>query len=373
MSFSAFDHASMSQALRLAALGMNTTRPNPRVGCVLAVRNEVVAEGWHEVAGGPHAEVAALDKAGPAARGSTAYVTLEPCSHHGRTPPCADRLIEAGIERVVVASVDPNHAVNGTGLERLRAAGIAVQTGLLGDQAEALNAGFFKRMRSGRPWLRVKAAISLDGRTGLSNGDSKWITSAASRRDVQAWRARSCAMLTGLGTVMADNPSLTARVEDPPLRPLRVIADSHWRTPPGSRVLDDPGTALIAGLADSAIPPELADTGVTCLPLPGSVDGVDLGALLDGLGERGINEVQVEAGARLCGSLLRGGFVDEVLVYLAPVLLGEGGPGPFALGELESMAGRTYLEVIETCAVGPDLRLRLTPGTGESADAAGDE
>ncbi len=368
MSFTAFDHACMAEALRLAARGMNTTRPNPRVGCVLTQGPEIVGRGWHAVAGGPHAEIAALEDAGGRARGATAYVTLEPCSHHGRTPPCADALIAAGVARVVVASGDPNRDVNGAGLARMRSAGIAVEIGLMEALAEKLNPGFLKRMRTGLPWVRVKSAVSLDGRTALPGGESQWITGEPARRDVQAWRARSCALLTGIGTVLSDDPALTARVAQPPLRPLRVIADSRWRTPVGAQVLDEPGSALIAGSGEFPVPEALAGTGVRCLPLPAREGRVDLAALLRALADESINEVQVEAGAALCGSLLRDGLVDEVLIYQAPVLLGEGGPGPFALGQLESMSRRIQLEVVESRSLGADLRLRLRPVSPRSPD-----
>lgn len=351
----------MALALRLAQKGLYTTDPNPRVGCVITDGDRVVGQGWHERAGGAHAEIAALNDAAEPVRGMTAYVTLEPCAHHGRTPPCADALIEAGINRVVVPIEDPHERVDGGGLQRLREAGVTVDAGLMAPQAESLNAGFLKRTRIGRPWLRIKSAVSLDGRTALKNGDSKWITGDAARRDVQRWRARSSAILTGIGTVLADDPEMTARVPGAVKQPFRVIADSHWRTPPDSRILAEPGTALVAG---SGKPPrELESAGVECLELSAITGGVDLGALLDELGRREMNEVQVEAGSVLCGALLQQGLVDEVLLYIAPVLLGEGGPGPFGFGPLESMAKRTHFRVLETVRVGDDLRLRLQPRT----------
>lgn len=356
----------MAEALRLARRGLYTTDPNPRVGCVIARGEGVVGRGWHEAAGGPHAEVAALREAGTAARGATAYVTLEPCNHHGRTPPCARALAEAGVARVVVACADPNPRVDGGGMAALRAAGIEVGSGLLQAAAEDLNCGFLQRARSGRPWVRVKSAVSLDGRTALANGESRWISSEESRSDVQRWRARASAILTGIGTVLADDPSMDARVDDPVKQPLRVIADSRWRTPPGSRILREPPLALVAGRADAAVPPALQEAGAECLPVPAAPDGgVDLAALLQMLGEREVNEVQVEAGARLCGSLLQAGLVDEILLYQAPVLLGDGAAGPFAFGPLESMAGRTHLERVESAYCGRDLRLRLRPRHGD--------
>jgi diaminohydroxyphosphoribosylaminopyrimidine deaminase/5-amino-6-(5-phosphoribosylamino)uracil reductase len=350
----------MAEALRLARRGLFTTDPNPRVGCVLADQATIRGRGWHERAGGPHAEIVALRDAGEA-RGLTAYVTLEPCCHHGRTPPCAEALVEAGITRVVIAASDPNPRVNGGGAQRLHAAGLVVETGLMAAEAEALNPGFYSRMRRGRPWLRVKTAISLDGRTALRNGDSRWISSEASRRDVQRWRARSSVVLTGVGTVLADNPSLNARVEEDVEQPLRVVVDSRWRTPPACRLLENKDSTLLAGVEGEAVPRALLETGVDRLALPARGAQVDLEALLAALAEREMNEVQVEAGARLCGALFEAGLVDEWLVYQAPVLLGDGGPGPAALGPLESMAQRTHFELLETTHFGDDLRIRLQP------------
>jgi diaminohydroxyphosphoribosylaminopyrimidine deaminase/5-amino-6-(5-phosphoribosylamino)uracil reductase len=288
-------------------------------------------------------------------------VTLEPCSHHGRTPPCAVALLEAGVSRVVIASSDPNPQVNGQGLDQLMAAGVKVETGLMATEAETLNAGFFTRMRKGRPWIRVKAAISLDGRTALRNGDSQWISGEASRRDVQSWRARSSAILTGIGTVLADNPSMNARLDGLKRQPLRIIADSRWRTPVDSRILSDQKTAVIAGDSTIRIPGELEETEVNCLPLQAEDGKTGLGLLLSELANMEMNEVQVEAGAVLCGALMKKQLVDEILIYQAPVLLGEGGPGPFRLGPLESMDNRTHLRLLESAHIGKDLRLRFSP------------
>jgi diaminohydroxyphosphoribosylaminopyrimidine deaminase/5-amino-6-(5-phosphoribosylamino)uracil reductase len=320
-----------------------------------------VGSGWHESAGGAHAEIAALNDAAEPVRGLTAYVTLEPCAFHGRTPPCVDALIEAGIGRVVVPLEDPHERVSGRGLQRLREAGVEVESGLLAEQAEDLNPGFLKRMRTGRPWLRVKSAVSLDGRTGLAGGESQWITGEAARRDVQRWRARSSAVLTGSGTVLADDPRLNARVAGAVRQPLRVVADSRWRTPVNSRLLAAGGDVLLAGVGEP--PVALADGGAECLALPAGEGGIDLGALLDELGRRGVNEVQVEAGSRLCGALLTQGLVDEVLLYVAPLMLGDGGPGPFAFGPLETMAQRAHFKLLESIRVGEDTRLRLRPQT----------
>lgn len=362
MTFSARDHAHMALAFRLARRGLHTTDPNPRVGCVIADGDRVVGSGWHEAAGSAHAEIAALNDAAEPVRGMTAYVTLEPCAFHGRTPPCADALIEAGIGRVVAAVEDPHTRVAGKGLQRLREAGVAVDTGLMAAEAERLNPGFLKRMRTGRPWVRIKSAVSLDGRIGLANGDSKWITGEAARRDVQRWRARSSAILTGIGTLLADDPRMTARVSGPVRQPLRVIVDSSWRTPPESRVLAGEGEALVAGVGQP--PDALARLDVLCVALPPGAGGVSLPDLLDELGRREVNEVQVEAGSRLCGALLSEGLVDELILYVAPVLLGDGGPGPFAFGPLESMDERAHFNLRETLRLGTDIRLHLQPGRG---------
>lgn len=355
----------MALALRLARRGLYTTDPNPRVGCVIADGDRVVGSGWHESAGGAHAEIAALNDAAEPVRGLTAYVTLEPCAFHGRTPPCVDALIEAGIGRVVVPLEDPHERVSGRGLQRLREAGVEVDSGLLAEQAEDLNPGFLKRMRTGRPWLRVKSAVSLDGRTGLAGGESQWITGEAARRDVQRWRARSSAILTGSGTVLADDPRLNARVAGAVRQPLRVVADSRWRTPVNSRLLAEGSDVLLVGVGEP--PAALADGVAECLTVPAEEGGIDLGALLDELGRRGVNEVQVEAGSRLCGALLTQGLVDEVLLYVAPLMLGDGGPGPFAFGPLETMAQRAHFKLLESIRVGEDTRLRLRPQTTRQA------
>jgi diaminohydroxyphosphoribosylaminopyrimidine deaminase/5-amino-6-(5-phosphoribosylamino)uracil reductase len=357
----------MATALKLAAKGLFSPHPNPRVGCVIARGQNILGRGWHEFAGGPHAEIAALQDAREDVKRSTAYITLEPCSYHGRTPPCTEALLSAGLSRIVVASADPNPQVNGQGLKKLRDAGLTVEAGLMTDEAEALNAGFFMRMRAGRPWVRVKTAISLDGRTALGNGDSKWISSEASRRDVQKWRARSSAILTGIGTVLADNPAMTVRLDNdqpgqtPCRQPLRIIVDSRWRTPASSRILADATTVIVAGTRDVAVPPELEATGAQCISLPAISGRTDLVSLLSRLAEMELNEIQVEAGARLCGALLKAGLVDELLIYQAPHLLGEGGPGPFTFGPLESMDERTHLKLLETRRLGNDWRLRLEP------------
>lgn len=360
--FSAQDHAFMAQALRLAEKGLNTTTPNPRVGCVLVKDGEVVGEGWHEKAGGPHAEVHALRAAGAKAQGATAYVTLEPCSHHGRTPPCAAALIEAKVAKVVAAMQDPNPLVAGNGLSMLELAGTPTACGLMEQEARRLNAGFISRMSRGRPWVRVKIAASLDGKTALNNGKSQWITGPSARRDVQALRARSCAMLTGVGTVLADDPQLTVREIETPRQPLRVVVDSRLQTPPTAKIVHGGGT-LIAAMAgaDSRKAEHLRTAGAEVLELPAHDGHVDLTALLTELGRRGINEVTVEAGARLNGALLKAGLVDEIVLYLAPILMGDKARGLFDLPELAEMAGKKHLRVLDTRQVGPDLRLTLVP------------
>ena len=353
----AADSRWMAQALRLAERGLYTTSPNPRVGCVLVKDGAVVGEGWHERAGEPHAEVHALRAANDMARGATAYVTLEPCSHHGRTPPCADALIAAGVARVVVAMQDPNPLVAGQGLAKLTAADIEVASGLLAAEATELNIGFVSRMTRGRPWLRLKVAASLDGKTALNNGASQWITGPAARRDAHTWRARSCAVLTGIGTVRDDNPRLTAREVPTTRQPLKVVIDSRLETPPDAAVLEG-GNVLIAAVEDNARGAALTARGAEIVLLPNGQGKVELAALLQELGRRGINEVLAEAGTRLNGSLLREGCVDELLIYQAPLLLGDLARGMFGLAELTDLTGARHLNIIERRVVGADFRIR---------------
>jgi diaminohydroxyphosphoribosylaminopyrimidine deaminase/5-amino-6-(5-phosphoribosylamino)uracil reductase len=366
--FSAIDHGHMAHALRLAERGLYTTQPNPRVGCVIAQDARVVGEGWHQRAGEPHAEVFALRQAGELARGATAYVTLEPCAHHGRTPPCAEALIAAGVARVVIAAEDPFPQVAGRGIARLRAAGITVEAGLMRDAARELNVGFFSRIERGRPWLRVKLAMSLDGRTALANGESKWITGEAARADVQRWRARSSAILTGSGTVLADNPRLTVRLADdvPFTPPLRVVLDRQRRTPAGSHVLDGsvPTVILHSATIDTALDEsEAAPNAFDCVSVPEQGDALDLNAVLALLAERGCNEVQVEAGPVLCGALFAAGLVDELLLYIAPLFLGDSARPLLHLPSLDDMADRWKLQLIEQRQIGSDWRLRLRPAS----------
>ncbi|MEV8520255.1 bifunctional diaminohydroxyphosphoribosylaminopyrimidine deaminase/5-amino-6-(5-phosphoribosylamino)uracil reductase RibD [Dyella marensis] len=349
----------MAQALRLAERGLFTTQPNPRVGCVIAHGDEVVGEGFHPRAGEPHAEVFALRAAGERARGATAYVTLEPCAHHGRTPPCADALVAAGVSRVVVAAEDPFPQVAGRGLGKLRDAGIAVDIGLMREASRALNVGFFSRIERNRPWVRVKLAMSLDGRTALANGESKWITGEAARADVQRWRARSSAILAGSGTVLADDPRLTARIDQPFAPPLRVVLDRQLRTPAGSHVLDGSAPTLLLHAEGAAVPAHLQD--VDRAVVPAADGGLDLAATLTLLAARGCNELHVEAGPTLCGALLAAGLADELLLYVAPLLLGDAARPLLQLPLLQDMGARWNLRVLDQRMLGQDLRLILRP------------
>ena len=357
MSFSAVDHGMMARALQLAERGMWTTTPNPRVGCVLTRDGEVIGEGWHEKAGEPHAEVNALRAAGERARGATAYVTLEPCSHHGRTPPCAEALVAAGVSRVVAAMSDPNPLVAGKGLAMLRAAGIEATIGLLEDEARELNIGFVSRMTRGRPWLRLKAAASLDGKTALNNGVSQWITGPDARRDGHRWRARACAVLTGIGTVRDDDPQLLVRDVETTRQPLRVVVDSRLETPLSARILQGGPVLVAVAVDDEKRANLLRAAGAEVLLLPNAAGKVELKDLLEELGRRGINEVHAEAGFKLNGSLLREGLVDELLLYLAPCLIGHDASGLFNLPELTSLDGKRPLQIRDLRQIGEDIRL----------------
>jgi diaminohydroxyphosphoribosylaminopyrimidine deaminase/5-amino-6-(5-phosphoribosylamino)uracil reductase len=364
MTWSDDDRRHMARALELAALGMDTTTPNPRVGCVLVREGVVVGEGWHRRAGEPHAEVHALEAAGAAARGATAYVSLEPCSHHGRTPPCADALVRAGVARVVAAMADPNPRVAGAGLERLRAAGIAVQCGLLEAQAHELNVGFVSRMSRGRPWLRVKIAASLDGKTALPNGASQWITGPEARRDGHRWRARSCAVLTGIGTLRDDDPRLTVRDVPAERQPLRVVVDSRLRIPLDARILEGGGVVVATALRDEARAAALVSAGAAVWVLPDAGGKVDLAALMRRLAEAGVNEVLAEAGINLHSALFAAGLVDELVLYYAPRLLGDAARGMLALPPAEAVAAMPELAVREVTAFGPDFRILARPVIG---------
>ena len=385
--FTEFDHRAMARALELAERGLETTHPNPRVGCVIAQGEEIVGEGWHERAGEPHAEINALGAAGPkAAAGATAYVTLEPCSHHGRTPPCVDALIAARLARVIFALEDPNPRVSGRGAEALRRAGVVVESGLMAAEAAELNPGFLRRMRTGRPWVRVKLAMSLDGRTALANGASQWITGPAAREDVQHWRARSSAILTGIGTVLADDPRLDVRLPDPPsgrprLQPLRVVLDARLQTPPGAKMLASGGSILIMTAANQsgnevewvARRSQLLERGAAIEEVPVSQPGalpgatrLSLPAVLDRLGQREINELWVEAGARLAGRLLDESLADELVLYVAPKLLGANARPLADIADVQELKDARRLAIVETRQIGEDLRIRLRRA-GDSA------
>jgi diaminohydroxyphosphoribosylaminopyrimidine deaminase/5-amino-6-(5-phosphoribosylamino)uracil reductase len=350
------DRGYMTRALALAERGLYTTTPNPRVGCVIVSAGQIVGEGWHVAAGGAHAETAALADArgkGHDVRGATLYVTLEPCNRHGRTPACVDAVLAAGITRVVAAMRDPNPAQS-DGALRLRDAGVRVDIGLCAREAEALNAGFVSRMTRGLPWVRSKIAATLDGRTALANGESRWITSAAARADGHAWRARACAIVTGVGTVLHDDPQLTVRDVPTTRQPLRVVVDRDADSPPGARALAGGNTLLVtAGAVNDRWPP-----GVETIALPNADGRVDLVAMMRELARRDMNEVHVEAGAKLNGALLRAGLIDELVVYLAPSIVGEPARGMFEFSApLESLAARVPLEWVSVDAVGADVRI----------------
>ena len=352
--FSAFDHAMMRRALELAEKGLYTTTPNPRVGCVITKDEKIVAEGWHERAGGPHAEVVALDKVGAAASGATVYVNLEPCNHHGRTAPCVEALKKARVKRVVAAMRDPNPQAAHGGAA-LKVDGIEFEHGLMEEEARELNIGFVSRMTRGRPWVRLKVAATLDGRTALSDGKSQWITGEPARRDGHRWRARACAVLTGIGTVKADNPRLTVREVETPRQPLRVIVDSRIETPPQARILEGGGVLMFSGKSGTA------PRGAELVTLPNPSEKVDLPRMLEELGRRGVNELHVEAGLRLNGSLVREGCVDEFLVYLNPSFLGDAAEGMFDLPAFESLERRVALKILSLERLGTDLRILARP------------
>ena len=364
---SAIDQAMMAKAVKLAARGQYTCMPNPAVGCVIAKGDVVVGEGWHQLAGQAHAEVNALKQAGDKAKGATVYVTLEPCSHYGRTPPCADALIEAGIARVVYGMTDPNPKVSGQGLDKLRQAGIAVEGPALEADARQLNRGFIKRQKQGLPWVKVKLAMSLDGRTAMASGESQWITGPAARQDVQRLRAKSCAIVTGIGTVLHDDPSLTVRADElgfdsreeaatiAARQPLRVVVDSQLKTPSEAKVLSPDGGSLLVtakGHSDRQ--------GIEIVSLPDSGGQVDLPALLALLAKKECNNVLVEAGAQLAGAFVHTGLVDELVIYMAPKLLGSSARPLLSL-PFDSMDQQVELDVQDIRQVGGDLRITAKP------------
>ncbi|OZA04592.1 MAG: riboflavin biosynthesis protein RibD [Methylophilaceae bacterium 17-44-8] len=359
--FSASDHFYMSRALQLAERGLYTTSPNPRVGCVIVNHQKIVGEGAHLKAGEPHAEVHALQQAGVLAQGATAYVTLEPCSHHGRTPPCANALLKAGIKTVIAAMVDPNPLVAGQGLSYLQSQGVETRSGLMKTQAAALNPGFITRMAHQKPWVRCKVAASLDGKTAMENGHSQWITSDAARLDVQHWRARSCAVMTGVGTVLADNPQFTVRAFPDARQPLRVVVDSHLRTPLDAIILQN--TPILIAYADDTQhrAQQFIDLGVMLFHAPDQTGKVCLAMLLRHLASLQMNEVMVEAGLGLNGALMAQHLVDELILYYAPKLMGAAAHGMFALPSMSHMNQAVQLNIQDVRQIGPDIRLIAQP------------
>ena len=348
--FSAFDHAMMARALALAQKGLFTSTPNPRVGCVLAQGESVVGEGWHEKAGGPHAEVVAIDKAGSRAAGATMYVNLEPCSHQGRTPPCVDFIKKNKINRVIAAMLDPNPQAAHGGAQ-LAAAGIGFEHGLMADEAKELNIGFVSRMTRGRPWVRMKIAATLDGRTALADGRSQWITGAEARKDGHRWRARACAILTGIGTVKADDPRLTVRDVATSRQPLRVVVDSRLEMPEKAKILEGGNTLIFCGVENAR------KLNAEVVTLPNKNNKVELPRMLEELARRGVNELQVEAGFRLNGSLAREGCVDEFLVYLNPSFLGDEAQGMLALSGISSLEQKIKTRITSLDRIGDDIRI----------------
>ena len=352
----------MARALQLAGRGRDTSTPNPSVGCVIVKAGRIIGEGWHERAGEPHAEAKALAACAESPKGATAYVTLEPCAHPGRTPPCADALIAAKVARVVAAIEDPNHLVHGQGATRMRDAGIRVDVGLLQAQAEEAHRGFLQRMRHGRPWMRIKAAASLDGRIALANGESRWITGEPARRDVHALRARSCAMLTGIGTVLADDPDLTVRYVECSRQPRRVLIDSRLDVSPEAKLFRGEPPIVFTVSTDAARRRALEARGAEVVVTSGEASKPgksDLAAIARELGARGFNEVTVETGSKLNGSLLAAGVVDEIVLYLAPMILGDTAQGLFALPGLERLDDARRVRIHDVRSVGEDLRITL--------------
>ncbi len=350
----------MSQALALASKGLYTTRPNPRVGCVIVLGDEVVGEGWHEWTGESHAEVMALEQAGKRASGAEVFVTLEPCSHTGRTGPCVDSLIRAGVKRVVAAMLDPNPKISGQGVERLRAAGIDVDVGIGSVEAHKLNEGFVKRMETGRPLVRVKVAATLDGRTAAMDGSSQWITSEAARQDVHRLRARSCALVTGIGTVIEDDPRLNARVDEPLAPSLRVVLDGNARLEPGAAIFSVPGPVLIVTSGKDPYD-YIFDSRTECMRMTGADGRVDLSGLVELLGQRGCNDILVEAGAGVSGAFMAAGLVDEIVTYNSPDVLGSSGRGMFVVRGIRSMKDRIRYEILDVGRIGPDIKVIYRP------------
>ena len=355
--FTEQDHAFMARALALSELGRDTSTPNPNVGCVIVKGGRVIGEGWHERAGEPHAEIRALEAATQSTAGSTVYVTLEPCSHRGRTGPCAEVLVDAGVTRVVAALQDPNPRVEGRGFARLREAGIHVDVGLMAAEAEEAHRGFLHRMRHGRPWMRLKAAASLDGKIALANGQSRWITSEEARRDVHLIRARSCAMLTGIGTVVADDPELTVRHVPCKRQPRRVVIDNRLGLPLGAKILSGDPPLVLTVSKDKAKRAALEAKGAEVVVVARQGEKCDLAAVAKLLGDRGFNEVTVETGGKLMGSLLRAGVVDEIVLYMAPLILGDTAQALFVLPEIASLDAALRPRIVDVRTIGPDVRI----------------
>lgn len=356
MAFSLRDRELMARAINLAKKGLNTTTPNPRVGCVIANENgDILGEGFHEKAGEAHAEIYAIQNAGAAVKGATAYVSLEPCSHTGKTGPCAQALIEAGVARVVYGMEDPNPKVAGRGLDQLIEAGIQVDGPLMEDEARELNPGFIKRMQQGMPWLRVKMAMSVDGRTAMESGESKWVTGPDARADVQNWRARSCALVTGVESVVLDDPSMTVRLSENDRQPLRIILDSTGRCPETAEILEQPGKTIIATCSDT-----VANKNEDSWLLPSRDGRVDLYALVRKLAEQECNEVLIETGATLAGAFVAAGLVDELVIYMAPKLLGSDARPLFSL-PINKMSGQLPLIIQDIRAIGADWRILARP------------
>ncbi len=347
----------MARALELAERGLYTTAPNPRVGCVIVKDGRVIGEGWHERAGLAHAEINALQQAGAAAAGADMYVTLEPCAHHGRTPPCSDAVIRAGIRRVVAAMQDPNPLTAGKGVAALRAAGVAIEEGLLADEARALNIGFVARFERGRPWVRVKVAASLDGRTALANGVSQWITGEQARADGHGWRARSCVVMTGVGTLRDDDPQLTVRALETPRQPLKVLVDSRLNAPAQARIFGAGRVLVFAAHDDAVKRAALQARNAEVIVMPNAGGKVDLGQMMRELARREVNEVLVESGNNLNGSLLRAGVVDELLLYFAPSVFGDSARGMFNMPALQALGERVALDISGVRQIGGDLRV----------------
>jgi len=356
------DREFMSHAIRIAERGAFTTQPNPRVGCVIVKENEIIGEGWHIEAGKEHAEINAMNDAGLAnVKGAIIYLSLEPCSHKGRTGPCSTALVKAGVSKVFVAMLDPNPLVAGKGIQELKDNDIEVDVGILKEQAELLNPGYIKRMVSGRPFVRNKMAMSLDGRTAMASGESKWITSEDARLDVQKLRARSSCILTGVGTILADDPSMTVRMDGILQQPLRAIIDTHLSTPIDAKILAQQGkTIIFTSREDEGDVQRFAKHGIEIITVPKKGSYLDLEAVLDHLGTLEINEVFLEAGATLSGAMLQAKLIDELVIYVAPILLGNNAKGLFGLTNMETMDQKIALNIIEQRAIGVDWRIRAT-------------